>query len=66
MKIINQWVAIIIQSDATANGMPIVESAFGPFDKASARQFTEQFNAEYDGSPWHATMRPLTLLQIGE
>jgi hypothetical protein len=60
MKLLHQWCVIISQDSATNTGDSIVESAFGPFNKADARKFADEFNSEYDGSPWCAIVRPLT------
>jgi hypothetical protein len=38
---------------------PLIESAMGPYSKIEAEHISEQFRVEYDGSPWHAIVRPL-------
>jgi hypothetical protein len=38
-----------------------VTAVWGPFtDKEAAGKFSDQYNEEYDGSPWHTIVRPMT------
>lgn len=50
----NQWCVIEVDDQKT---LPVV---YGPFArKSEAIAFMNEFNEEYDGSPYHAIMRPL-------
>jgi hypothetical protein len=69
MKLLTAWVAIEIEDDgaidvATGVTSPIVITAYGPFDaKAEAARFADQFNEEYDGSPYRVIVRPTTIVK---
>lgn len=61
MKIENQWCVIMLYDDGPA----MVQDAMGPYaTKQEAVQFCKEFNDEYDGSPWRAIVRPITLLKV--
>jgi hypothetical protein len=56
----NGWVAVVLSDDGNIDGV------YGPYDaKGEAVEFVDQFNQEYDGSPWRAVMRGISRLRIG-
>jgi hypothetical protein len=61
MELRSQWVAIIVRDDSDVR---LVESTFGPFTKDEAQARAQQFNEEYDGSPWCALVRPMIKIKI--
>jgi hypothetical protein len=65
------WAAVEIEEegalDTEGASYPIVTSAYGPFaTQAEAYVFADQFNAEYDGSPWHVIVRPMTIVKAAQ
>lgn len=61
IEITNSWCVIMISNDGDT---PLIEATMGPYTKAEAHQFCDDYNDEYDGSPYHAIVRPLTRLKI--
>jgi hypothetical protein len=53
---------VIELSCDTDSGHPMVVTAYGPFeDKAAAGRFSDWYNEEHDGSPYHTIVRAMTL-----
>lgn len=55
----NQWCVIELED----HDGPI--TVYGPYpNKSEAIVFMDEYNKEYDGSPWRAILRPLTRTSI--
>lgn len=71
MQLLNQWCVILLndqggENPVTHEDVVIIEGAFGPFTHRDAIMFCNEYNKEHDGSPFHAMVRPLTLLRVKE
>ena len=68
MKLSVEWCVIVLNDEGavrvgTEESVTIIESVYGPLSRKDAQLVGQDFNEQWDGSPYRAIVRPLTWWQ---